>query len=369
MRKVKVEQSLGVRGRILPHPSFTLKDLRDKIPPHLFEAHLSTSLLYLAWDLLLSAFVAFTAYHALAFLPAWAVFPVYWIVQGGVWTGLWVLAHECGHGAFSRNQTVNNVVGLVLHSFLLVPYHSWRISHASHHKNTNHLELDTVFVAPVGERATPSAPVRAVQIVMALLLGWPMYLFFNFSGRKYDASATNGRVNHFEPSSPVFQPNQRNDVLVSDVGIITMLGLMAAFAYNYGFGTLVAWHVVPYLIVNFWLVLITFLQHTDKRCPKFKGSEFSFVRAAIGSVDRDFGIGNVLFHHITDSHVVHHLFSTMPFYHAIQATPYVKAFLGEYYNYDNRSVAKCLWEEFRDCTYVGENADAVLWKRREGSRK
>jgi omega-6 fatty acid desaturase (delta-12 desaturase) len=51
-------------------------------------------------------------------------------------TGLWVLAHECGHGAFSPSRTFNNVVGWVLHSALLVPYFSWQLSHSKHHKAT-----------------------------------------------------------------------------------------------------------------------------------------------------------------------------------------------------------------------------------------
>lgn len=35
----------------------------------------------------------------------------------GLWgTGLWVIAHECGHQAFSESKLVNNTVGWVLHS-------------------------------------------------------------------------------------------------------------------------------------------------------------------------------------------------------------------------------------------------------------
>ena len=36
-----------------------------------------------------------------------------------------MIAHECGHQAFSKWQPVNDGVGLVLHSCLLVPYFSW----------------------------------------------------------------------------------------------------------------------------------------------------------------------------------------------------------------------------------------------------
>ena len=42
-------------------------------------------------------------------------------------TGIWVIAHECGHQAFSKYQLVNDGVGLVFHSCLLVPYFSWQV--------------------------------------------------------------------------------------------------------------------------------------------------------------------------------------------------------------------------------------------------
>ena len=52
-----------------------------------------------------------------------ALWNVYAFAAGTVATGLWVIAHECGHRAFSDSNTVNDAVGLVLHSALLVPYH------------------------------------------------------------------------------------------------------------------------------------------------------------------------------------------------------------------------------------------------------
>ena len=61
-------------------------------------------------------------------------------------TGLWVVAHECGHRAFAKQDWINYLVGHVLHTALLVPFHPWRISHANHHANTNCMENDEVFV-------------------------------------------------------------------------------------------------------------------------------------------------------------------------------------------------------------------------------
>ncbi|EER10926.1 conserved hypothetical protein, partial [Perkinsus marinus ATCC 50983] len=66
----------------------------------------------------------------------WCVY-IFW--QGVFFTGIWVMGHECGHGAFSPYPLVNDCVGFVLHSALLVPYFSWQYSHARHHKFTNHI--------------------------------------------------------------------------------------------------------------------------------------------------------------------------------------------------------------------------------------
>jgi hypothetical protein len=56
---------------------------------------------------------------------AWLAWPMYWFWQGAFATGVWVIAHECGHGAFSDSEALNDGVGLVFHSLLLVPYYSW----------------------------------------------------------------------------------------------------------------------------------------------------------------------------------------------------------------------------------------------------
>jgi hypothetical protein len=51
--------------------------------------------------------------YPLAWFALWAL---YGFTAGLVATGLWVVAHECGHQAFSESKTINNAVGWVLHS-------------------------------------------------------------------------------------------------------------------------------------------------------------------------------------------------------------------------------------------------------------
>jgi len=45
-----------------------------------------------------------------------AIWSLYGFFAGLFATGLWVIAHECGHQAFSESKLINNTVGWVLHS-------------------------------------------------------------------------------------------------------------------------------------------------------------------------------------------------------------------------------------------------------------
>ena len=48
-------------------------------------------------------------------------------------------------------------------------------------------------------------------------------------------------------------------------------------------------YIVPYLIVNLWLVMITLLQHTHPSLPHYNDSEWEWLRGALSTVDRSYG--------------------------------------------------------------------------------
>uniref|UniRef100_M8CGH2 Omega-6 fatty acid desaturase, endoplasmic reticulum isozyme 2 n=1 Tax=Aegilops tauschii TaxID=37682 RepID=M8CGH2_AEGTA len=317
-------------------PPFTLAQIKKAIPPHCFERSVIKSFSYLVHDLVI---VATLLYAALVWIPtlpsvlqlgAW---PLYWAVQGGVMTGVWVIAHECGHHAFSDSSLLDDIVGLVLHSWLLVPYFSWKESHRRHHSNTGSLERDE------------------------LTIGWPMYLSLNTCGRPYPRFAC-----HFDPYSPIYNDRERAQVFISDVGVLAVSLALFKLASSFGFWWVVRVYAVPLLIVNAWLVLITYLQHTHPALPHYDSTEWDWLRGALATMDRDYGILNRVFHNITDTHVAHHLFSNMPHYHAMEATKAIKPILGEYYHFDATPFAKATWREAKECIYVEpEDRKGVFW--------
>eukprot|EP00898_Chlorokybus_atmophyticus_P003382 jgi/Chlat1/4044/Chrsp26S04097 len=349
-------------------PPFTVGDLKRAIPAHCFERSLLKSSVYLGTNLAACVLAWYcTRFFQLA--PAgpirWLLWAVYWVVQGCLGTGVWVIAHECGHGAFSRYPLVNDTVGLVFHSALLVPFFSWKYSHRRHHSNTGNLAADEVFVPGTIEKAGLEMDVhdtligRIAGLFFTLTMGWPAYLVSNMSGRPYPKWA-----NHFDPYSPIFNRSERLQVLISDIALAVVCGVLYLASRSFGTLTVVQVYGVPYLIVNFWLVLITLLQHTHPSLPHYSNDGWDWLRGALCTVDRDYGILNTVFHHIGDTHVTHHLFSTLPHYHALEATAALKPILGDYYLFDSRPVFQALWSEWVSCRFVAPDSSGnqdVLW--------
>ena len=348
-------------------PPFTVGDIKRAIPSHCFKRSIPKSFSYLISDLVIIALAVYaTKFFVFDGLLNWAMWTAYWVVTGCVATGVWVIAHECGHHAFSDYQWLDDTVGLIFHSLLLVPYFSWKYSHRRHHSNTGSVEKDEVFVPQKKEefggisRYLQHPPGRLLSIIVTLTLGWPLYLIFNVSGRKYERPA-----NHFNTHSPIFVDRERFFIFVSDISLLAVAGLLYRLYDAFGLVYLVKMYFMPLLIVNGFLVLITYLQHTHAALPHYDGEEWDWLRGALATMDRDYGVLNHVLHHITDTHVAHHLLSTMPHYHASEATEAIKPILGKYYQMDRTPVLIALWREQRECVYVDKDSSSkeqgVLW--------
>jgi omega-6 fatty acid desaturase (delta-12 desaturase) len=356
-------------------PPFMLGQLRRAIPAHCFKRSTLRSSLYLIADLVLIAalYVASTFIDTapVSATARWALWATYWFFQGAVATGVWVIGHECGHQSFSESQAINDAVGLLFHSLLLVPYFSWKHSHRRHHSNTNSIAKDEVFVPE--DRPLPTEEpeyfqqngfVRLFWLIISSTLGWPLYLFFNIASRPYP---NNKWVNHFDPWSPIFSKRERVEVAISDAALIAVCYGLTALGNTFGWAWLLKSYGIPYLVVNFWLVTITMLQHTHPSLPHYNDKEWNWLRGALATVDRDYGwFLNTVQHNIQDTHVAHHLFSQIPHYHAKEATKAIKEVLGEYYVKDERPLLTAIWEA-QACRYVSPDVfgkSGILWQRR-----
>lgn len=387
---------VDTHGNIFEVPDYTIKDIRDAIPKHCFERSAVRSLGYVARDLacLAGTFYLFHNFVTPEYVPSKPVraglWALYTFIQGLFGTGAWVLAHECGHGAFSPSKTLNNFVGWVLHSAMLVPYFSWQISHSKHHKATGHMERDMVFVprnreqqaSRLGRLAhelselTEETPIYTLlHLIGQQVIGWQNYIATNVTGHNYHERQREGRgkgkrngfgggVNHFDPRSPLYENKDAKLIVLSDIGILITVSVLTYLCRTYGFTNMLVWYFIPYIWVHHWLVAITFLQHTDPSLPHYTGEEWNFVRGAAATIDREFGfIGRQLFHGIIETHVLHHYISSIPFYHADEASEAIKPIMGKHYRSDVKDGSlgfiKALWKTARYCQWVEPSAEAT----------
>src|SRR5207302_8222466 len=77
----------------------------------------------------------------------WATLDLgYWLClllalpAAGFLVRLFMIQHDCGHGAFFRHRGANDWIGRVIGVLTLTPYDFWRRTHAIHHATSGNLE-------------------------------------------------------------------------------------------------------------------------------------------------------------------------------------------------------------------------------------
>ncbi|CAK7331184.1 unnamed protein product [Dovyalis caffra] len=308
-------------------PPFNIAEIRAAIPKHCWVKNPGRSLSYVLKDVL----VIFALAAAAAYLNSWIFWPFYWAVQGTMFWAIFVLGHDCGHGSFSNNHLLNNVVGHILHSSILVPYHGWRISHRKHHQNHGNVENDESWV-PLPEKIYKNLDLstRVMRYTVPLvMLVYPIYLWSRSPGKE---------GSHFNPYSKLFGPNERKAVLTSTVCWTLMVFLLIYLSFVFGPVQVLKLYGVPYLIFIMWLDFVTYLHHHghEQKLPWYRGKEWSYLRGGLTTVDRDYGWINGI-HHDIGTHVIHHLFPQIPHYHLLEATKAAKPVLGKYYREPKKS--------------------------------
>ncbi|KAF7816112.1 omega-3 fatty acid desaturase, endoplasmic reticulum-like [Senna tora] len=339
-------------------PPFKIAEIRAAIPAHCWVKNPWRSLSYALRDV----FVVFFLLASAIRFDSWFFWPLYWALQGTMFWALFVLGHDCGHGSFSDSSKLNSVVGHILHSAILVPYHGWRISHKTHHQNHGHVENDESWV-PLTEKLYKSLDKKTRMLRFTApfpIFAYPFYLWSRSPGKE---------GSHFNPYSKLFSPNDRKDVITSTLCWLAMFSLLVCLSFIMGPVQIFKLYGVPYLIFVMWLDTVTYLHHHGykQKLPWYRGKEWSYLRGGLTTVDRDYGwINNV--HHDIGTHVIHHLFPQIPHYHLIEATKAAKPVLGKYYREPEKSgpipvhLIQNLLDSMKQDHFVSDTGDVVFYQ-------
>ncbi|KAG6828272.1 hypothetical protein H0H92_008579 [Tricholoma furcatifolium] len=341
----------------------TLSELHAAIPKHLYEKNTVKALMYV-WRDVTCALVVYklgwlidpaATYlvqncgvpQIVGIAAKWALWMVYWHWQGIILAGWWCMAHEAGHGTLSNHQWFNHAVGFSFHTFLLVPYYAWRSTHHAHHKATMSVERDENYVPRT--RSDYNLPPEAVahvvdyhdifeetpiytvaKMLIMQSFGWQYYLLKNVMGSpKYPPG-----TNHFQPSSPLFKPHERNGIIASNIGLAIMSCILFLWTQKVGLHYFVKFYFVPYILANHWIVMLTYLHHSDPSIAHYRSKEWTFLRGALATVDRPLlgWAGRFFLHNVSHDH----------------------------------NTFRALYRTFTQCYFIEDDGDIVFYKNKDG---
>ncbi len=223
---------------------------------------------------------------------------------------MFIIQHDCGHGAFFPSRFANNLVGAVLGVFTLFPYGYWRRTHAIHHATNGNLDqrefgdIKTLTVREYRELSPAKRFLyRAYRHPLVLFGVGPTYQFV---------------LKHRLPIDiPWSWKREWRSVITTNLALgATLYGLASIF----GWAT-VALVSFPVIVlagaIGVWLF---YVQHQFEGTYWQPTESWDYYRAAVdGSLFYDLHpvlhwlTGNIGFHHI------HHMASQIPNYRLAEA--------------------------------------------------
>ena len=253
---------------------------------------------------------------AVPFVLLWAL--AWAAVVSGHWWGLvltvpaagfllrlFVIQHDCGHGAFFPTRRANDWLGRVLGVLTLTPYGYWRRTHAAHHATSGNLD----------QRGIGDVSTLTVAEYMALPR-WRRAAYRLYRHPAFMFGIASSFLFVLQYRVPVGLMRAGRQPWVSTMGTNLAIALAAA-------GAIWAVGLVPFLLVHVPITLMAaglgvwlfFIQHQFEDTFWARDPEWRFQHAALhGSSHYDLPpvlrwlTGHIGVHH------VHHLVSRVPFY-------------------------------------------------------
>ena len=334
---------IAIIGRRYLHAPISLSEhrpdsrtLRAKLAPYA-AANTARSLLELALT-------------ALPFALLWML--THTVLQAGYFVGLlltipagvlllrlFLIQHDCGHGAFFRRRTSNDWVGRVLGVLTLTPYDCWRRSHAIHHASTGNLaargvgDVDTLTVAEFQSRSRLQRLLYRVYRSPLVLFGLgPAYLFL---------------LRH---RLPIGMMRRGSRPWLSAMGTnLAIAGAAGLMIWLVGFEFFLLIHLPITLVAATLGVWFFYVQHQFEETVWDQDDDWAFHTAALYGSSY-YKLPRVLRWMTADVgiHHVHHLASRIPFYRlndALEDLPVLAGTSRVGIRESFRCVRMVLWDE------------------------
>ena len=249
---------------------------------------------------------------AILWLLMWLSLDVgYWLTlllavpTAGFMVRLFIIQHDCGHGAFFQHRTANTWLGRVLGVLTLTPYEYWKRNHAIHHATCNNLDrrgigdIDTLTVEEYRARTLWSRFLyRLYRSAPVMFVIGPAYMFF------------------LQHRLPIHQMRDGWGPWISTMATNAAIALtVAGMIWLVGAGPFLMVHVPVMLLAASIGVWLFYVQHQFEDVKWARNGSWAHSDAALmGSSYYDLP---ALLHWITGNigiHHIHHLNSRIPYY-------------------------------------------------------
>ncbi len=227
------------------------------------------------------------------------------IPAAGFMVRLFIIQHDCGHGAFFRHRAANTWVGRVLGVLTLTPFDYWKRNHAMHHATSSNLDrrgigdIDTLTVEEYRSRPLLGRLLyRLYRSAPVMFVIGPAYMFF---------------VQH---RLPFYQMRDGWRPWISTMATnAAIVAMVAGMIWLVGWGPFLMVHLPIMMMAASMGVWLFYVQHQFEDVAWARGESWSHYDAALaGSSFYDLpGLlrwftANIGIHHI------HHLNSRIPYY-------------------------------------------------------
>lgn len=239
--------------------------------------------------------MSFSAWFALALSIPAGVFVV----------RLFLILHDCSHGAFFRKRKLNDWVGRILGVLTMTPFDEWRKSHVMHHRTSGN--LDKRGVGDIGMLTVKEYKARSLKGKLAyrlyrhpitmFLLG-PIYVFL---------------IRHRLPDE-ITRANKKSwiSAMATNAGIAAVI---FAVIFFFGFKSFLLIYLPMNIVAGAIGIWLFYVQHQFEETLWEQDEDWELHDAALyGSSHYDLPhplkwlTANIGIHH------VHHLYARIPFY-------------------------------------------------------
>ncbi len=265
-----------------PNPVKSWLQIADALIPYL-----------LLWYLMVKMFYKY---------PYWVILLMS-LVAAGFLVRLFIIFHDCGHGAFFKSPVLNRIVGILLGFLSFTPFHKWTYEHKIHHQTVGNLDkkgIGDVLTMTVDEYKNASK----FQRFMYRLIRNPFFLFFF-------AAFLNFLILNKIPKKHVSKKYNFYAVLT----LIAEILVFVLFGYLIGWKRFLLIQLPILYFASIFGIYLFYVQHQYDGVVWERNENWDYARIAMDGSSYlklnpvlQYFSGNIGFHHI------HHLSPKIPNY-------------------------------------------------------